>query len=92
MINNIYMQLSFKLFQLKQLSDRDKKTHLKQVDVINVNMSQVMEESQQWLQKNITEEYAESKNVSSDINITGQSKRKHQITYLAQQVIIKILG
>jgi len=70
---------------LKQLSDRDKKTRLKQVDVINVNMSQVMEESQQWLQKNITEEYAESKNVSSDINITGQSKRKHQITYLAQQ-------
>lgn len=75
---------------MKQLSDRDKKTRIKQVDVINVNMSQVMEESQQWLQKNMSEEYAESKNVSSDINITGQSKRKHQITYLAQQVIIKI--
>lgn len=74
------------LLQLKQLSDRDK-TNIKQVEVINVNMSQVMEESQQWLQKNMTEEYAESKNVSSDINITGQSKRKHQITYLAQQVI-----
>lgn len=50
-------------------------------------MSQVLEESQQWLQKNMTEEYAESKNVGSDINVTGQSKRKHQITYLAQQVI-----
>lgn len=48
-----------------------------------------MEESQQWLQKNLTEEYAESKNIGSDINITGQSKRKHQITYLAQQVIYK---
>lgn len=48
-------------------------------------MSQVMEESQQWLQKNMSEEYAESRNVN-DINITGQSKRKHQITYLAQQV------
>lgn len=71
---------------MKQLSDRDK-TNIKQVEVINVNMSQVMEESQQWLQKNMTEEYAESKNVGSDINITGQSKRKHQITYLAQQVI-----
>lgn len=52
-------------------------------------MRQVMEESQQWLQKNITEEYAESKNISSDINISGQSKRKHQITYLAQQVMMK---
>lgn len=72
---------------MKQLGDRDK-THIKQVEVINVNMSQVMEESQQWLQKNITEEYAESKNVGSDINVTGQSKRKHQITYLAQQVIL----
>lgn len=72
---------------MKQLGDRDK-THIKQVEVINVNMSQVLEESQQWLQKNMTEEYAESKNVSSDINITGQSKRKHQITYLAQQVIL----
>lgn len=51
-------------------------------------MSQVLEESQQWLQKNMTEEYAESKNVGSDINVTGQSKRKHQITYLAQQVIL----
>lgn len=71
---------------MKQLSDRDK-THIKQVEVINVNMNQVMEESQQWLQKNLTEEYAESKNISSDINITGQSKRKHQITYLAQQVM-----
>lgn len=75
---------------MKQLGDRDK-THIKQVEVINVNMSQVLEESQQWLQKNMTEEYAESKNVSSDINITGQSKRKHQITYLAQQVILYIL-
>lgn len=74
---------------MKQLGDRDK-THIKQVEVINVNMSQVLEESQQWLQKNMTEEYAESKNVSSDINITGQSKRKHQITYLAQQVILYI--
>lgn len=52
-------------------------------------MSQVMEESQQWLQKNLSEEYAESKNVGSDINVTGQSKRKHQITYLAQQVIVE---
>ncbi|XP_060868100.1 proline-rich protein PRCC [Metopolophium dirhodum] len=69
---------------LKQLSDPSK-TQIKQVDVINVDMRQVMEESQQWLQKNITEEYAESKNISSDINISGQSKRKHQITYLAQQ-------
>uniref|UniRef100_A0A2S2QAL8 Proline-rich protein PRCC n=1 Tax=Sipha flava TaxID=143950 RepID=A0A2S2QAL8_9HEMI len=69
---------------LKQLGDRDK-TCIKQVEVINVNMSQVLEESQQWLQKNLTEEYAESKNVGSDINVTGQSKRKHQITYLAQQ-------
>jgi len=69
---------------LKQLGDRDK-TSIKQVDVINVNMSEVLGESQQWLQKNLTEEYAESKNVGSDINITGQSKRKHQITYLAQQ-------
>lgn len=84
----IYLCIIYFIFllQLKQLSDRDK-TNIKQVDVINVNMSQVMEESQQWLQKNMTEEYAESKNVSSDINITGQSKRKHQITYLAQQVI-----
>lgn len=78
----------FEFLQLKQLGDRDK-TQIKQVEVINVNMSQVMEESQQWLQKNITEEYAESKNVGSDINITGQSKRKHQITYLAQQVTKK---
>lgn len=54
-------------------------------------MSQVLEESQQWLQKNMTEEYAESKNVGSDINVTGQSKRKHQITYLAQQVILILL-
>jgi len=73
---------------LKQLSDPSK-TQIKQVDVINVDMRQVMEESQQWLQKNITEEYAESKNISSDINISGQSKRKHQITYLAQQVMIE---
>jgi len=73
---------------LKQLSDPSK-TQIKQVDVINVDMRQVMEESQQWLQKNITEEYAESKNISSDINISGQSKRKHQITYLAQQVMMK---
>lgn len=73
---------------MKQLSDPSK-TQIKQVDVINVDMRQVMEESQQWLQKNITEEYAESKNISSDINISGQSKRKHQITYLAQQVIMK---
>ncbi|XP_050520982.1 uncharacterized protein LOC126894194 [Daktulosphaira vitifoliae] len=69
---------------LKQLGDRDKNL-IKQVEVINVNMSQVLEESQQWLQKNMTEEYAESRNVNSDINVTGQSKRKHQITYLAQQ-------
>ncbi|XP_060851437.1 proline-rich protein PRCC [Rhopalosiphum padi] len=69
---------------LKQLSDPGK-TQIKQVEVINVDMRQVMDESQQWLQKNMTEEYAESKNVSSDINISGQSKRKHQITYLAQQ-------
>lgn len=69
---------------LKQLSDPSK-TQIKQVEVINVNMRQVLEESQQWLQKNMTEEYAESKNVSSDINVSGQSKRKHQITYLAQQ-------
>ncbi|XP_025199601.1 proline-rich protein PRCC [Melanaphis sacchari] len=69
---------------LKQLSDPGK-TQIKQVEVINVDMRQVLEESQQWLQKNMTEEYAESKNVSSDINISGQSKRKHQITYLAQQ-------
>lgn len=54
-------------------------------------MRQVLEESQQWLQKNMTEEYAESKNVSSDINISGQSKRKHQITYLAQQVMRKMM-
>jgi len=73
---------------LKQLGDREK-THIKQVEVINVNMNQVLEESQQWLQKNMTEEYAESKNVGSDINVTGQSKRKHQITYLAQQVNIR---
>lgn len=73
---------------MKQLSDPSK-TQIKQVDVINVDMRQVMEESQQWLQKNITEEYAESKNISSDINISGQSKRKHQITYLAQQVMIE---
>jgi len=71
---------------LKQLSDPSK-TQIKQVEVINVDMRQVLEESQQWLQKNMTEEYAESKNVSSDINISGQSKRKHQITYLAQQVM-----
>jgi len=75
---------------LKQLGDRDK-TSIKQVDVINVNMSRVLDESQKWLQKNMTEEYAESKNVSSDLNITGQSKRKHQITYLAQQVIMKYI-
>ncbi|XP_050422175.1 proline-rich protein PRCC [Adelges cooleyi] len=68
---------------LKQLGDRDRNP-IKQVDVINVNMSQVMEDSQQWLQKNMTEEYAESRNMG-DINVTGQSKRKHQITYLAQQ-------
>jgi len=73
---------------LKQLGDRDKSS-IKQVDVIDVNMSRVLEESQQWLQKNITEEYAESKNIGSDISITGHSKRKHQITYLAQQVIIQ---
>jgi len=73
---------------LKQLSDPSK-TQIKQVEVINVDMRQVLEESQQWLQKNMTEEYAESKNVSSDINISGQSKRKHQITYLAQQVMMK---
>lgn len=71
---------------MKQLSDPSK-TQIKQVEVINVDMRQVLEESQQWLQKNMTEEYAESKNVSSDINISGQSKRKHQITYLAQQVM-----
>jgi len=73
---------------LKQLSDPGK-TQIKQVEVINVDMRQVMDESQQWLQKNMTEEYAESKNVSSDINISGQSKRKHQITYLAQQVMTR---
>lgn len=73
---------------MKQLSDPSK-SKIKQVEVINVDMRQVMEETQQFLQKNMTEEYAESKNVSSDINISGQSKRKHQITYLAQQVIMK---
>lgn len=73
---------------MKQLSDPSK-TQIKQVEVINVDMRQVLEESQQWLQKNMTEEYAESKNVSSDITISGQSKRKHQITYLAQQVMMK---
>jgi len=73
---------------LKQLSDPGK-TQIKQVEVINVDMRQVMEESQQWLQRNMTEEYAESKNVSSDIKISGQSKRKHQITYLAQQVMMR---
>lgn len=82
-----YLFINFFFLQLKQLSDRAGKARIKQVDVINVNMSQVLEESQQWLQKNMTEEYAESKNVGSDINVTGNSKRKHQITYLAQQVI-----
>ncbi|VVC34244.1 Proline-rich protein PRCC [Cinara cedri] len=69
---------------LKQLGDREK-THIKQVDVINVNMSQVLEESQQWMSKNISEEYAEGKKAKDEIHAGGQSKRKHQITYLAQQ-------
>lgn len=74
---------------MKQLGDRDK-AHIKQVEVINVNISQVSEESQQWISKNMSEEYAESKNAKNEIHVGGQSKRKHQITYLAQQVMKKL--
>lgn len=74
---------------MKQLGDRDK-APIKQVEVINVSMSGMTDESQLWIGNNMSEEYAQSKNARNEIHVGGHSKRKHQITYLAQQVMIKI--
>lgn len=57
------------------------------VDIIDVNGAELLTDKNQWLMKSLTEESTHRPSRKKHDMPTQQQKRKHQITYLAFQVL-----
>lgn len=62
-----------------------KRKELKEADVIEINGEDIKPDQREWLVKALTEETVQRPVSMQSCGINSQSKKKHQITYLAHQ-------
>lgn len=62
-----------------------KRKELKEADVIEINGEDIKPDQREWLVKALTEEPVQRPVSMQSCGINSQSKKKHQITYLAHQ-------
>lgn len=68
---------------LERLAGKHALKHAEGIDVVDVNAKALQADPREWMVKALTEEDADKPGPRN--NIKGQTKRKHQITYLAAQ-------